>query len=162
MISWHPDWPGFGARGSLALPLPAAQFRGLERRLRVEGMDLALKDEFHVTLLDKELGARAQQPAPGGTLAARLPSLFAALDWRWRRSGARWLLFEAKDGVEAHTVIELLEMPALNDFRRDFGRLLGEPVPATPAHVTLYMHNTAIGIGLSSQAEFERLRLRPI
>src|SRR5688500_15147390 len=147
MIPWHPDWPGFNARGSLALPLPSADFRGLDRRLSLEGLDLALKNEFHVTLLDKELGARAQQPAPGGTLAARLPAMFAALDWGWRRTGARWLLMEVKEGVEAHTVIELLEMPALNEFRREFGRMLAEPVPPTPAHVTLYMHNTDVGIG---------------
>lgn len=162
MIAWHPEWPGFSARGSLALPLPAKEFRGLERRLHIDGMDFASKAEYHVTVLDKALGARARRPTPGGALAERLPALFAALDWGWRRTGARWLLFESKEGAEAHTVIELLEMPALNAFRRGFAEMLGEPVPPTPAHVTLYLHNTDIGIGLSSQAEFEQLRLRPL
>lgn len=162
MIAWHPDWPGFSARGSLLLPLAAADFPGLERRLCVDGIDLLRKSEFHVTVLDRELGAHAHEPAPGGAPAARLPALFASLDWRWRRTGARWLLQETQAEALAHSVIELIEMPALNAFRRELAALLGEPVAPTPAHVSLYLAGTSEGIGLRSQAEFERLRLRAL
>lgn len=162
MSAWHPEWPGFGPRGSLLLPLPAADFRGLEPRLRVDALELRRKTEFHVTLLGRALAARLHEPAAGGTMAARLPALFAARDWRWRRTGTRWLLMESRPEADAHSVIELLDMPALNAFRREVGTLLREPVPPTPAHVTLYLQGTTDGIGLHSQADFERLRLHAL
>jgi hypothetical protein len=156
MSAWHPDWPGFNPRGSLLLPLPADAFAPLPDQLGIDGIALARKGEFHVTLLDRALGARVQA---AGEQAA-LPALFAALDWQWRRSGERWLLREAKDGVLAHSLIELVEMPALGQFRRALARELGEPVAAAPAHVTLYTAGDPTGIGLASQEEFERLRVK--
>ncbi|MEO8160956.1 MAG: hypothetical protein ABI588_06020, partial [Arenimonas sp.] len=64
------------------------------------------------------------------------------------------------DAALAHSVIELLELPALNAFRREVGARLGETLPPAPAQVTLYLAGTETGIGLASDAEFERLRLR--
>lgn len=160
--AWHPPWPGFEAGSSLVLPLPSAQFAALDAELRVDPLVLVRKREFHVTLLDRALGSRLHVPAPGGTLAARVPALFAGLDWQWRRTGERWLLQETRDGTQAHTVIELLDLPALEAFRHAIALWLGEPVAPTPAHVTLYLTGTRVGIGLSSYAEFERLRLRPV
>ncbi|MEO8161412.1 MAG: hypothetical protein ABI588_08315, partial [Arenimonas sp.] len=89
MSAWHPPWPGFSARGSLLLPLPEEAFTDLAAQVEVEGITLARKREFHLTLLDRALGARVQ--------ALPLPALFDALDWRWQRRGERWLLREAGD-----------------------------------------------------------------
>ena len=159
--SWHPAWPGFSLRGSLVLPLPAAAFAGLAPELSLDdGLRLARKGEFHVTLLDRELGARAHEPAAGGAPAQALAGLFGGYDWRWRARGERWLLLDAAEDPPAHSVIELLEMPALAEFRAAVGVLLGATLPATPAHVTLYVAGQPIGIGLRDFDEFERLRLR--
>jgi hypothetical protein len=158
--AWRPPWPGFSARGSLALPLPAAAFEGLSAELAIDGLQLQRKREFHVSLCNRALGARLQAPRAGGPAAARLPALFAALDWSWRASGERWLLLEAKQAGPAHSVVELLHMPAFARFRAQAGELLGEELPAAPAHVTLYVAGDPIGIGIDSQAAFERLRLR--
>ena len=111
-------------------------------------------------MLDRALGARLHAPAPGGAPSARLPALFAALDWRWRATGERWLLVEARPEGASHNVVHLLDMPALAQFRAQAGELLGEALSATPAHVTLYVAGDPIGIGIASHADFERLRLR--
>lgn len=156
MNSWHPRWPGFEASGSLVLPLPASEFGGLPETLHVGELVLARKREFHVTLLLHALGVRLQRAvAADPRLVAQLPELFAALDWTWQRRGERWLLRDHG----AHTVIEIIEMPALHAFRQEIGKRLGETLPPTPAHITLYLANTSRGIGLSSQTEFEALRL---
>ena len=160
MQPWHPPWPGFTARGSLLLPLPEAATLAPAPSLELEGLSLARKLEFHVTLLDRALGARLHAPAPGGAPSARLPALFAALDWRWRATGERWLLVEARPEGASHSVVHLLDMPALAQFRAQAGELLGEALSATPAHVTLYVAGDPIGIGIASHADFERLRLR--
>jgi hypothetical protein len=159
MSAWHPAWPGFEASGSLVLPLPRNEFAALPQALRVGDLELERKREFHVTLLLHTLGASLQRAATAdATLAAQLPKLFATLDWRWQRTGERWLLREGG----AHTLIELIAMPALQAFRQEIGYRLGEPLPPTPAHVTLYLANTTRGIGLASDADFERLRLHPL
>jgi hypothetical protein len=51
-------------------------------------------------------------------------------------------------------------MPAFARFRALVGARLGEALPETPAHVTLYVAGDPIGIGLRSQDDFARLRVR--
>src|SRR4249919_2522883 len=161
MKAWRAPWPGFSARGSLLLPLPAAAFAGLAPELRLDdGSLLARKAEFHVTLLDRELGARANEPAAGGAPAQALAGLFEGYDWAWRTRGERWLLHDAGEEPPAHSVIELIDMPALADFRAAAGVLLGAVLPPVPAHVTLYVAGQPLGIGIRDFDEFERLRLR--
>jgi len=161
MDEWRPGWPGFNARGSLLLPLPQASFAALPDTLEVDGIALARKREFHVTVFDRATGARLHAaPAAARTVAGQLPAWFAALDWSWRPTGERWLLREAKPEGVAHSVVELLDMPAHARLRTQAGEGLGEALPPTPPHVTLYVAGDPTGIGLASQAEFERLRLR--
>lgn len=164
MAGWHPAWPGFSARGSLPLRLPMAECARLATMptLRVRELVLERKREFHVTLLNRALGARVHEPRAGGALAGALPALFAVLDWSWRATGERWLLLEAKDGKTNYSVIELIDMPAYARFRAAVGERLGEALPDAPPHVTLFVAGDPIGIGLDSQAEFERLRLHPL
>ena len=162
MSAWRPPWPGFSARGSLLLPLPPEEFAELAPQVEIDGIAFTRKSEFHLTLFDRAHGARLQSPREGGSVAARLPAMFAAQDWRWRRSGERWLLLEAKPDLTAHSLVELLEAPAFARFRTQVGELLGEALPAPPPHVTLYVAGDPVGIGLDSQAEFERLRLRRV
>jgi hypothetical protein len=162
MQPWHPPWPGFTARGSLLLPLPAAAELAKAPLLEFEGLSLARKIEFHVTLLDRALGARVHAPKAGGAPAEKLPALFAGLDWAWRAGSERWLLLEARPEGARHSIVQLLEMPALARFRAGVGELLGEALPQAPAHVTLYVAGDPTGIGIASTADFERLRLRPL
>ena len=159
MSAWHPPWPGFNARGSLLLPLPMEAFADLAPVLDVDGLSLSRKHEFHVTLLDRRTAAR-MRAQEAGVVAPSMMELFALQDWRWRRRGERWLLREDKPDGTAHSVVELLELPALNRFRHDVGWAHGEKLPDAPPHVTLYVAGDPIGIGLESYAAFEKNRVR--
>lgn len=160
--SWQPAWPAFSAHGSLVLPLPVAAIGALASQVEVEHLVLERKHEFHFTLLNRELGARVQQAIPKAVRGTRLPALFAALDWAWRGTGERWLLREAMPAGDRHSIIELVEMPALARFRAAVGELLEASLPDPPPHLTLYVAGDRSGIGLASQAEFEHLRLHHI
>ena len=46
------------------------------------------------------------------------------------------------------SVIELVEIPALDFYYRWLGDLLGRQLAVPPAHVTLYTHGKARGIGI--------------
>jgi hypothetical protein len=157
---WHPRWPGFGSGGSLVLPLPDEAFAQLPPALSLDGIEFERKREFHVTLLDRETGTRIRSQELAGALRPSVRELFEGEDWQCQRTDARWLLREDKPGGPVHSIIELLDLPALVRFRHNVGWAQGQPLPPTPAHVTLYVAGTPIGIGLSSKEEFQRLRLR--
>jgi hypothetical protein len=158
--AWHPPWPGFTSRGSLLLPLPDAGFAQMPEALSLEGIEFQRKREFHVTLLDRETGTRIRAQELAGGVRPSVRELFEGEDWQCQRSDARWLLREQQPEGTVHSIIELLDMPALVRFRHNVGWAHGQPLPPTPAHVTLYVAGTEVGIGLSSKEQFQRLRLR--
>jgi hypothetical protein len=158
--AWHPPWPGFNSRGSLVLPLPDARFLQMPEALSLQGIEFQRKREFHVTLLDRETGARIRAQELAGGVRPSVRELFEGEDWQCQRSDTRWLLREEKPEGTVHSIIELLDMPALVRFRHNVGRAHGQPLPPTPAHVTLYVSGSETGIGLASKDEFQRLRLR--
>jgi hypothetical protein len=159
--AWHPAWPGFNARGSLLLPLaPDSHFEALAPTLDLDGLQFARKREFHVTLLDRELGARLRAQEASAAVRPSIRELFEGEDWAWFANGKRWLLGQQQDEGPVHSVIELLDMPALARFRHNVGWSHAQLLPDTPAHVTLYVAGNELGIGLASNAEFKQLRLR--
>lgn len=160
MSAWHPAWPGFGSRGSLLLSLPDEHFELLEDALAFDGLEFSRKREFHVTILDREVGRRLRSLEARGEVRPSMRELFEGEDWSWRPTGHKWLLREDKDDGPVHSIIELLDLPGLARFRHNVGRVHAERLPAAPAHVTLYVAGDEIGIGLASEAEFRRLRVR--
>ena len=142
------------------MPLAPGEFEKLPPSLLLDALVLERKPEFHVTVLNREVAARLRAQEANGVVGPALPELFAMQDWRWSLTGERWLLRKDKPEGTAHSVIELLDMPALNRFRHHAGRAHAEKLPPTPAHVTLYVAGDPIGIGLADQEEFERLRVR--
>jgi len=157
--TWHPPWPGFNARGSLLLPLPSEAFVELAPALESEGVRYARKREFHVTLLDRETGTRLRTRELASAVRPRIRELFEGEDWSWRPTEKRWLLREDQDGTCVHSIIELVDLPALARFRHNVGWAHGERLPPVPAHVTLYVAGNDSGIGLSSNDEFRKLRV---
>src|SRR3546814_13640861 len=64
-----------------------------------------------------------------------------AHDWRFERSGHCLLLRKsfAEDGQAsiAHSLVELVDLPAMAPFQRALGRLPGRQLPVPPPHVPL-------------------------
>jgi len=162
MSSWFPSWPGFNARGSLLLPLPDVHFELLAPTLEFEDLVFSRKREFHATLLDRETGRQLRSLELRNEVRPTMRELFEGEDWQWRPADKRWLLHENKDGVDVHSIIELVDMPGLTRFRHNVGRVHGVRLPPVPAHVTLYVAGDDIGVGLSSNQEFQKLRVRSL
>ncbi|WP_133479627.1 hypothetical protein [Cognatilysobacter segetis] len=144
-------WPGWSDENTLVLPLGDAPPDGA---LTLDGRAFAPKDELHVTLVGRELGAELRAVL-GDRLDAATRPAFEALDWSLARSGRRVLIEKpgrTDDGERAKvaSVIELVELPALDFFYRWLGELLGRELAVPPAHVTLYTHRKAQGIGIPS------------
>ena len=148
-------WPGFRPDGGLLLPLPTAQWSArLPPALAWSGPTLRRKHEFHATLLNRACGSAARQ-ALGDEGVRRL---FQAQDWTLRRTGDARLLH--KPGKPpAHSLIEILDLPALAAFRNALADATGQELPPVPPHVTLYTAGKPEGIGLPDNATLERFQI---
>lgn len=140
-------WPGF-QNGRLLLPLPDAWFIPETAHLQWTGVTLAVKKEFHVTLLNQPLATRMRD-ALGDR---RIRKFFDPQDWAISRTGDGALLRNAsrtcRNPTPCASVIEHITIPALERFREALARAAGIEVPGAPAHVTLFAGGDSRGIGL--------------
>ena len=142
-------WPGWSNENTLVLPLDDAPPTA---PLDVDGRRFEPKQELHVTLVGRELGEELRRVL-GDRLDTATRPAFEALDWTIERGGERLIVEKpgtADDGRHATvaSVIELVELPALDFYYRWLGGLLGRQLAVPPAHVTLYTHGKAKGIGI--------------
>lgn len=133
--------------------------------IRLDAVEFAPKDELHVTLVGNAL-ARELRAAFGEHAPAVVEAAFDAQDWRLGRTGRRLLLrkacVEAGATRVAHSIVELVELPAMAPFRRALGRALGRQLPLPPPHVTLYTAGRAQGIGVSSPTRLRAFTVREL
>lgn len=148
-------WPGFCPDGGLLLSVPLEQFlSGLPPSLSWVGPPLERKDELHVTLLNRVCGNTARV-AVGETQVRRL---FEEQEWILNRTGDAGLL-RKPDARDAFSLIELVDLPALNAFRNALSLATSAALPEAPPHVTLYTVGKPGGIGLPDRQTLARLEI---
>lgn len=163
----HPGWPGWTRDGTLLLPIPAESWAPPAHGIQLDGIDFAPKRELHVTLIGRALGRRLRNAIDRETLAfTDVRGMFAAQDWSVWRTGAYLLLrkYERTRGRSrvAHSVIELLQMPAMAGFHHALAGRLHIEVEVPPPHVTLYIAGTRQGIGVPTMATLRSLGQRSL
>jgi hypothetical protein len=150
---------------SIVLPVPPERWPPPGDGVRLDHLAFDPKPELHVTLVGTCLG-RELQATFGATMAARVREARDALDWHFERSGRCLLL--RKSCAEyghvrvAHSIIELIDLPAMAPFQRALGRMLGRQLQVPPPHVTLYTAGCAQGIGVSSPARLRAFAVRSL
>jgi hypothetical protein len=140
-------WPGWSDDHTLVIPLDDAP---PGTPLTLDGRAFAPKHELHLTLVGRALGNELLAVL-GDRLDAATRPAFDALDWSFRRSGRRLLIERPGNGEARASVIEPVELPALDFFYRWLGELLGRELAVPPAHVTLYTHPAGDGIGIPNR-----------
>ena len=149
---------GFSRQRGLVMPVDEEPLRdALAPDIVIDGLKLTRKHEFHVTLLDRKEAALVAEFIDDDALRARL----LREDWTARASGSPWLIRDTRrDGSWRHSIVQLLELPALAAFRRGLAEPGALDLPEMPPHITLYVAGDPKGIGLGSQTRFETLRMR--
>lgn len=150
--------PGWSQRGGLVVPVDEdALLAASPPTITVDGLVLARKHEFHVTLLDRTEAGWAKSCIDDAALRA----LLADHDWRARPQGPAWLIRDQRRGGGwRFSVVQLLDLPAHARFRAAIAQACSHALSAMPAHVTLYVAGDPAGIGLGSQARFAQCRVR--
>lgn len=143
---------------TLLLPVPPAAWPPPPAPLRLDGIAFAPKRELHVTLVGRALGAALRDAG----LQSMALSACAGMDWRFMRLH-RWLRLETRTGGRRrHSIIELVELPALATLHARLGTSLGRALPVPPPHVTLYTAGDDQGIGVPDAATLARRTVRRV
>jgi hypothetical protein len=150
MVDMRTRWRGFGAGGTLVVPVDPATWAPPAAPVTLGGVRFAPKRELHVTIVGKALGARLL------AREAEVAALYEPLDWRFARSHRLVHVRRVVAGTTEQTLIERIAQPAMAAFHHSLARLLGEPLPVPPPHVTLYVAGTDDGIGLPDEETLAR------
>ena len=149
----------------LVLPIAQARWPRPATAIELDGLRLAPKPELHITLVGRALAVELRATF-GQRAEAFVEVVRRAHDWRFERTGRCLLLRKpfAEDGhaAVAHSLVELVELPAMAPFQRALGRLLGRQLPVPPPHVTLFTAGRAQGIGASSRARLRAFAVRRV
>lgn len=157
-------WPGFTARGTVVLPVPARLWPPPSAPVMLHGCRFQPKRELHVTLVGTVLGACLQAAMEDGRLdEAGIAAAFAGQSWQCARAGPCMRLERRGESagpgatIVAASLIERIELPAMDGFHADLGRLLGASLDVPPPHVTLYTRGDDAGIGVPDEATLAAL-----
>jgi hypothetical protein len=157
--------PRTTATHSRVLPIAPDRWPRPATAIALDGLQLAPKPELHVTLVGRALAAELHATF-GDRAAALIDAARRAQDWRFERTGHCLLLRKAfvEDGraAVAHSLVELVELPAMAPFQRALGRRLGRQLPVPPPHVTLYTNGNPQGIGISRPARLRAFTVRDV
>lgn len=149
----------------LLIPVDHALFAALPDELFLDGIGLRRKDEFHVTVLNRQAVAdvRLQLAGQAAAMGPLLRARCRQLDWRWQATAAYWLLRHQPDeGPLAHSIVMLVDMPDANALRAWLNDHLGTRLEPIPEHVTLFTAGRDTGIGLANMDQFHARRVREI
>ncbi|HEU4773515.1 MAG TPA: hypothetical protein VFS82_03180 [Lysobacter sp.] len=147
---------------TLILPIPPGHWPPPAAPVAVDGIALMPKPELHITLIGSALGQELRATFGQAVAAGMVTNAFDAGDWSFARTGRYLLLRKTDPAGIAHSLIELVDLPAMAAFHIALGRHLGRQLPIPPAHVTLYTADRDSGIGVSSPHRLRALTLRPV
>lgn len=151
---------------SLVLPIAPDCWPPPRAGVELDGIAFTPKSELHITVIGNRLGRELREVFAAPWLAAAVGAAFDAQDWRFTRGGRQLVL--RKSFIEdrrlrlAHSIIELVELPAMAPFHSELGRRLGRQLPLPPPHVTLYVAGRAEGIGVSSAPRLRAFTVREL
>jgi hypothetical protein len=148
------------AEGYLILELDLQSFYLHPEGVRFEGRHFEAKDEIHITILSRDAAEAVRQHLeryPQDEEQVR--QLVDETIWDYRKLDSFYYIQEEP---EVETIVQMVKVPGVDTFFKQVGQLVGQELELPPTHVTLYMRGTEKGIGIPTQAEFERLAQKQI
>jgi hypothetical protein len=157
----HPQQASFDpAEGYLILELDMQSFYLHPEGVRFEGRYFEAKDEVHITILSRDAAEAVRQHLERSPQDEdQVQRLVDESNWDYRKLDS---FYHIQEEPEVETIVQMVEVPGAGTFFKQMGQLVGQELELPPTHVTLYMRGTEKGIGIPTQAEFERLAQKQI
>ena len=158
-------WPGFNEMGTVIIPLNLDSFCVAKHEVTVLDEIFKPKQEIHVTLIGKQLGALIlEKMIVDHTIEEKLKTMFDGIDWSYRPIEQGHLLERTTGKVAQKSIILLLEMPGVDEFydQLRYQGLIEPGVLTPPPHVTLYTRNCLRGIGIKNNDDLNRLSVKTL
>lgn len=144
------------ASGAILAHLDPSDYGFTARPLRWNGSVFAPKPELHITICAARAGdALAAALKQRADLADEVRAAIQAHDWRFTRQ-PQLAHIAKRAGVE--TLVQRVDLPALPAFYDLLRRWTGTVLEVPPAHVTLYTLGVPRGIGIATEADFQRMQ----
>jgi hypothetical protein len=143
--------------GYLVVNVDKLRYHYLDRPVRWGGRIFNPKSELHITIVSLDAAMVQSRTSADTAFRAQVEERITETDWRFRKLSAFYHVVESP-GVE--TLIQLVEIPAMQGFFQKMSALFGVGFHVPPAHVTLYTLGTEKGIGLPTRAELDELAIR--
>lgn len=164
----HVAWPGWTAERTLLLPIPAERWPPPTAPVLLDDIEFQPKSELHVTLVGRAVGQILQgEYGRPGVRTQTVREAFGKVHWHITRTGELLRLEKTElpgrgRGRTIGSIIELVKMPALEEFYSLLSEHLDRDLTAPPPHVTLYTSGRAQGIAVPDQATLDRLTVREV
>ena len=156
---------GFTKIGTLIIPLSKEEFGLLDEKVEFRGKVFDPKDEVHITVMGRALSgkmAKAIQANP--MLESQIEQAIKEMNRSYEKLDRMYHV--AKDiepdeeggarVVHAESIIVMVKAPGIERFYERLRQIIDDDLEVPPLHVTLYTYKHSFGIGLSSQAAFDK------
>lgn len=169
MVQWAVDrWPGWTAERTLVLAIPPEVWAPPLAPIDLDGREFLPKPELHLTVIGRTLGRQVHESLGERFRDSAVRAAFEAHKWRITRTGecvrlAKQVRSNASGELhEVGSIVELVKLPAMSNFYKDLGDLLGRKLPVPPPHVTLYTYDSDDGIGVPTRAKLRAWTRRSV
>jgi len=118
-----------------------------------------LKDEYHVTVIGLELAEYIQKHGKNSQVESLID------DFAWTIEISNDYAELAKDdenGIHRQSIICFVKIPELTQFYKDLINIIEMSINYPPTHITLYTKNYDRGIGLYSQSDLTKFKVRDL
>jgi len=137
----------------LVVPIPI----GLPRIIRLEGYELVLKSEFHISLINAgkiaQLIDKNQQSKTESQIVEKFKDFV-------NKNHLKDYVFDNRFRLVQRdirkSVIGMTRVPHLDEFFDGLRQHYGKDIPNQPTHITMYTLQPEKGIGILSKEELER------
>lgn len=138
------------------LDLPNLKFEGLPGRITVNGYELLLKSEFHISLVcAKRIAAIIDDERIEEIQAEIVDKFIRFVDQASLTTYRPLKQFRFVQRDTRRTVIMMVEVPRLEEFFELLENSYKKKLPLQPTHVTMYTLQLDTGIGILSDEQLE-------
>lgn len=162
---------GFTKEGRLIIPLSKEEFGLLDRKIQFRDKVFDPKDEVHITVMGRALSGKVAEAIQANPLLeSQIGRAIDEMDRTYEKLDkmyhvAKGIKPEEGGGdqiIQAESIIVMVKAPGIERFYERLRQIMGKVPKVPPLHVTLYTHNYSLGIGLSSQADFDKYVTRKV